>query len=158
MPDVTPCLWFESQAEEAARFYTALLPDSRIDEVQRSPADWPAGRTGDVIMVSFTLGGRPYLALNGGGGQPPGLGISLSVPCRDQAEIDRLWDALLDGGEPLQCGWLRDRYGFAWQIFPEILPRLLSDPDRARARRAMEAMFPMVKIDVAAIEAAAAGP
>lgn len=158
MPDVTPCLWFDREAEEAARFYTSLLPDSRIDEIQRSPADWPAGKAGDVVMVTFTVGGRRFLALNGGGGQPANFAVSLSVECRDQAEVDRLWDGLLaGGGQPIQCGWLRDRYGFAWQVVPEMLPRLISDPDRAKARRVMEAMFDMVKLDVAALEKAAAG-
>ncbi|MFL6857100.1 MAG: VOC family protein [Allosphingosinicella sp.] len=153
---ITPCLWFDGRAEEAANFYAALFPDSRVDAVTRSPADYPAGKAGDVITVEFTLMGRPFMGLNGGPAFAFTEAVSFSILCDDQAEVDRYWDALIaDGGEPSVCGWLKDRFGLSWQVTPKILPRLLADPDRARARRAMEAMMTMGKIDAAAIERAA---
>lgn len=155
---VRTCLWFEGKGEEAARFYVSLIPDSRIEHVQRSPADWPSGKAGDAIVVDFVLGGTPYQILNGGPHARHSDAASISVITADQAETDRLWDALTaDGGAPVQCGWLRDRYGLSWQIVPEALPRLLGHPDQAGARRAMEAMMGMVKLDIAALEAAFAG-
>ncbi|MFL6861463.1 MAG: VOC family protein [Allosphingosinicella sp.] len=153
---ITPCLWFDGRAEEAANFYAGLFPDSRVDAVTRSPADYPAGKAGDVITVEFTLMGRPFMGLNGGPAFAFTEAVSFSILCDDQAEVDRYWDALIaDGGEASVCGWLKDRFGLSWQVTPKILPRLLADPDRARARRAMEAMMTMGKIDVAAIERAA---
>lgn len=158
MDKVSTFLWFDDQAEAAAGFYTGLFPDSRIDEVTRSPLDTPGGAAeGEVITVAFTLAGRGFIAMNGGPGHPFTDAISLSIDCEGQAEVDRYWDAFAQGGEPIMCGWIRDRYGLSWQVTPRILPRLLADPDRAKARRAMEAMMGMVKIDVAAIEAAAEG-
>jgi predicted 3-demethylubiquinone-9 3-methyltransferase (glyoxalase superfamily) len=157
MTTISPCLWFDHGAEEAARFYVSIFPDSRIDKLQKAPGDWPAGKAGEVVMVEFTLAGQRYQALNGGKAQPAGMAVSLMATCKDQAEVDRVWDGLLQGGEPMQCGWLKDRYGFAWQVVPEAMLRFLGDPDPARARRAWVAMMDMVKLDVAALEAAVAG-
>lgn len=157
MDKITAFLWFDTRAEEAAEFYTGLFPDSRIDKETRSPLDTPGGAgEGEVITVAFTLAGRSFIAMNGGPDHPFTDAISLSIDCADQAEVDRYWNAFLDGGEPVACGWIKDRFGLSWQVTPRILPRLLADPDRAKAKRAMEAMMQMVKIDVAAIEAAAA--
>ena len=158
MEKMNACLWFDGNAEEAANFYVSLLPDSRVDRVTRSPVDYPAGKAGDVLTVEFTLAGRAFMGLNGGPGFPFTQAISFTIYCDDQAEVDRLWDALAaDGGEPVQCGWIRDRFGLSWQITPRRLPELIADPDPARARRAREAMMTMVKLDVAEIEKAADG-
>lgn len=155
---VRTCLWSDGKAEEAARFYVSLLPDSRIEGVVRSPGDWPSGKAGDAILVDFTLGGTPYQILNGGAGHPHTQAASISVITADQVETDRLWSALTaEGGEEIQCGWLRDRYGLSWQIVPEAMIRALGHPDRAAAARAFYAMGGMVKIDIAAIQAAFAG-
>jgi predicted 3-demethylubiquinone-9 3-methyltransferase (glyoxalase superfamily) len=149
---VRTCLAFRDEAEEAARFYVSLLPGSEIERVFR-PA--PEAR---VLTVLFTLAGTPYQALNMGEPVTPTYAASLSVVTRDQEETDHLWTALIaDGGAPIQCGWLKDRFGLSWQIVPEALPRLLSDPDRAAAGRVMQAMMGMVKLDVAALEAAFRG-
>ena len=158
MRPLVPCLWFDKEAEEAALFYAGIFPDSHVDQVSRGPSDWPGHKEGEAITVVFTLLGQPYLGLNGGPGVPFTNAVSFTVPCRDQAEVDRYWDALLaGGGSEVQCGWLKDRYGLSWQIVPDILPQALADPDRAAAKRAFEAMFPMVRIDVAAIERAYRG-
>jgi predicted 3-demethylubiquinone-9 3-methyltransferase (glyoxalase superfamily) len=154
---VRTCLWFATGAEEAATLYTSLIPDSRIDSVQRSPADNPSCKTGDVLVVEFTLGGRAFQGLNGGTALPPSNSMSLSVLCEDQAEVDRIWYGLLEGGATQACGWLNDRWGHAWQIVPKILPHYLADPDPAKAKRVMEAMMTMIKLDLAALEAAAQG-
>lgn len=149
---VRTCLWYESGAEEAARFYVSLLPDSRIESEHRSSPGAPP------LVVNFTLGGTPYQALNGGLHFKLTEAASISVLCEDQAETDRLWNALVaDGGEESQCGWLKDRFGLSWQIVPEALPRLLADPDREAAGRAMQAMMGMRKIDIAVLEAAHRG-
>ena len=155
MSKITPCMWFDGKAEKAARFYTSLLPDSRIDAVNRAHTDYPAGRAGDVLTVEFTLNGQPFLGLNGG----PGFGftqaVSFIINCDDQAEVDQLWEALLsDGGAPVACGWLRDRYGLSWQITPKLLLEFMKDPDRERAQRVMQAMMTMIKIDIAGIRRA----
>jgi len=155
---ITPCLWFEGVAEEAVRFYTSVFPGSSIDKIQRSPADTPGNREGDVLVVGFTLAGRSFLALNGGPHDRFNDAVSMSVDCADQAEVDRYWSALTaDGGRPVQCGWLKDRYGLSWQIVPRRLIELLSGPDPAAAKRVMQAMLEMVKLDIAALEAAALG-
>lgn len=155
---ITICLWFAREAEEAAAFYAGLFPGSEVTRVQRAPADSPGNKAGEVLTADFTLAGRGFMALNGGERAPESHAMSLSVACADQAEVDRIWDGLLaHGGTPIQCGWIRDRWGHSWQIVPEALPRLMADPDRAKARRVMEAMLKMVKLDVAALEAAAAG-
>ena len=158
MPQVSTCLWFARDAEAAARFYVALLPGSEVTHVQRSPAPWPGGETGDVILVHFTLAGQSYQGLNGGSTVEYGTAASISVSCAGQAEVDRLWRALTaDGGAEIMCGWLRDRWGVPWQIVPEILPRLLASPDPGVSARVFTAMTQMIKLDVAALERAAAG-
>jgi predicted 3-demethylubiquinone-9 3-methyltransferase (glyoxalase superfamily) len=154
---ITPFLTFDGQAEEAARFYVSLLPDSRIDRVVPSPVDLPGGSAGSVLMVEFTLAGTSYLALNTAGFTPTEA-VSFMITTEDQAETDRLWQALSgDGGSEVACGWLKDRWGFFWQITPARLMELMKDPDPARSRRVMEAMMTMVKIDIATLEDAAAG-
>lgn len=156
MEKVTPFLSFtDGRAEEAARFYVSLLPDSRIDRVTRSPMDTPGAATGDVILVEFTLAGRPYIALNATEFVFTEA-FSFSVATADQEETDRLWATLTaDGGSEVYCGWCKDRFGVSWQITPTRLMELIRDQDQGRAFRAMEAMTKMVKIDIAALEAAA---
>jgi predicted 3-demethylubiquinone-9 3-methyltransferase (glyoxalase superfamily) len=150
-----PCLWFDGNAEEAATFYTGLLPDSQIDSIWRSPAETPSGPAGMVLTVDFTLNGQRVQGLNGGADFRFNEAISFVIECEDQAEVDRLWDALTaDGGEAGPCGWLKDRFGLSWQIVPRRLNELVADPDPERARRAMEAMLKMGKIDVAELERA----
>lgn len=156
---VYPCLWFDGKAEEAAGFYATLLPDSRIDKVWHSPADTPSGPAGMVLVVDFTLAGERFQGLNGGPDFHFNEAVSFVIECEDQAEVDRLWDTLTaGGGEPGPCGWLKDRFGVSWQIVPTELNRMLDDPDQERARRAMESMLKMGKIEVAelrrAVEAA----
>ena len=152
---VSPCLWFDGQAEEAAKHYTSIFPDSHIDHIQRSSIDYPGGKVGDVILVEFTLAGSSYQALNGGANDAFNDAISLSVACKDQAEVDRLWNALTaDGGKPVQCGWLKDKYGISWQIVPEEMLAMMQDKDAAKSKRVMEAMMEMVKLDVAALKQA----
>jgi predicted 3-demethylubiquinone-9 3-methyltransferase (glyoxalase superfamily) len=152
---ITPVLWFDGDGEAAAEFYVSLLPDSRIDRVTRSPADYPSGKAGDVITVDFTLAGRRYQALNGGPAFPFTEAVSFMIHCKDQAEVDRLWDALIaGGGEAVQCGWLKDRWGLRWQICPEEMLEMLASPDRDGARRAFQAMMTMVKLDLAELKRA----
>ncbi|MFL5236921.1 MAG: VOC family protein [Rhizomicrobium sp.] len=155
MNKVTPFLSFDGQAEEAAQFYVTLLPNSQIDRVTRSPLDTPGGAAGTVLLVEFTLAGNPFIALN-----TPGFSfteaVSFLIPCADQAETDRLWTALIaNGGSEIACGWLKDRWGVFWQVTPTRLMELIRDPDPDRARRAMEAMMKMIKIDIAEVERAA---
>jgi predicted 3-demethylubiquinone-9 3-methyltransferase (glyoxalase superfamily) len=157
MSKISPCLWFDGAAEAAANFYVSLLPDSRIDRVQRSVIDTPGSKTGTVLVVDFTLAGQRFMALNGGPGVDYTHAISFSIDCADQAEVDRLWDALCAGGTEVQCGWLRDRYGVSWQIVPSVLPKLLADPDPAKAARVMHAMMRMIKLDIAGLQQAYAG-
>jgi predicted 3-demethylubiquinone-9 3-methyltransferase (glyoxalase superfamily) len=155
MSRIAPCLWYDGQAEEAARFYTSLAPDSRVDAVNRSPSDYPAGKEGDVLTVEFTLAGQKFVALNGGPEFKFNEAVSFQIYCKDQQEVDRLSDALSAVPEAEQCGWVKDRYGLSWQIVPEVLMRLIADPDKARAKRVMDAMMDMKRIDIAAIERAA---
>ncbi len=157
MQKITPCLWFNGDAEDAASFYVTLLPNSRIDRVFHSPADTPSGPAGSVLTVEFTLAGMQYLGLNGGPEFKFNEAVSFQIHCDDQKEVDRLWASLLDGGTEIECGWIKDRWGLAWQIVPVRLEELLRDPDPERARRAMKAMMNMVKIDIAALEQAANG-
>ena len=153
-----PCLWFDGNAQEAAEFYVSLLPDSRIDRIWRSPVDTPSGPAGTVLTVDFTLGGQRFQALNGGPQFHFDEAISLVVECEDQGEVDRLWDGITTaGGQPGQCGWIRDHFGLSWQIVPKRLSELACDPDTGRARRAVEAMLTMGKIDVAQLERVADG-
>ena len=158
MSKIAPCLWFDGEAEEAARFYVSLLPDSRIDNVHRNVSDSPAGKEGTVLIVAFTLAGQRFLALNGGRRFEYTHAVSFAIDCDDQAEVDRLWETLCaGGGAPEQCGWLKDRYGVSWQIVPKVVPAMLADPDKAKAQRAMAAVMGMVKIDIAAVQAAFEG-
>jgi predicted 3-demethylubiquinone-9 3-methyltransferase (glyoxalase superfamily) len=152
---ITPCLWYDGRAEEAAEFYTSVFPDSRIDHVWTSTIDTPGAKESAAILVEFTIAGQSYQALNGGPHDSFNDAISLSVSCKDQAEVDRHWEALTaDGGEPVQCGWLRDKFGVRWQIVPDLLIEMMKDPDRAKAKRAMAAMMEMVKLDVAKLKEA----
>lgn len=158
MSKIVPCLWFAGEAEQAAQFYVSLLPESRIDNIQRSVVDTPGGPEGSVLVVEFTVAGQPFMALNGGTPLPFNHAVSFKIDCVDQAEVDRLWDALLaDGGEPVACGWLRDRYGLSWQIVPADALKLFAGPNREGAKRAMQAMMHMVKLDVSALQRAYEG-
>ena len=155
MSKIVPCLWFDGQAEEAANFYVSLFPDSAVLAVSRygDGAPFPAGT---ALLVEFQLAGRRFQALNGGPHYKFTEAVSLSIDCKDAAEVDRYWDALIRGsGDEGRCGWLKDRFGVSWQVVPEGLGALLSDPDPARARRAMQAMMGMKKLDLAAMRAAA---
>jgi predicted 3-demethylubiquinone-9 3-methyltransferase (glyoxalase superfamily) len=155
---IYPCLWFDGNAEEAATFYTGLIADSRIDKVWRSPADTPSGPAGMVLTVDFTIAGQQVQGLNGGPDFRFNEAVSFVIECEDQAEVDRLWDALTaDGGEPGPCGWLKDRFGLSWQITPKELNEMLEDADSDGARRAMEAMLQMGKLDVEQLRAAYEG-
>ena len=155
MPEITPCLWFNYQAEEAAAFYTSIFPDSRIDSVSRSPGDNPSTKAGDVLLVFFTLSGKPFIGLNGGPQFPFSEAISFEIDCADQAEVDRYWEALVEGGgEHGMCGWLKDRFGVSWQVVPREMGEILGGADPEGAARAMAAMLQMTKLDVAALRAA----
>ena len=154
MSKITPVLWFDGQAEEAANFYVTLLPNSRVDKVGRSPADTPSGPEGSVITADFTLAGQHFQALNGGPEFKFNESVSFRIDCDDQAEVDRLWAALIaDGGEESVCGWLKDKYGLSWQITPERLLELMRGP---KAGKVMEAFMKMRKFDIAKLEKAAA--
>jgi len=154
MPAITPMLWFDDKAEEAANFYVSVFPNSKITKVARRPAGAP-GETGDVMLVEFELDGQTFSALNGGPMFQFSEAVSLVVACKDQADIDRYWDALIaGGGEESMCGWLKDKYGFSWQITPAIIPELMAG-DPVRAGKAMAAVMTMRKLDLAKIEAAA---
>ena len=155
MHSITPCLWFNGVAEEAARFYTSVFPDSRVDSVQRAPGDYPAGKSGDVLTVEFTLMGKSFVGLNGGPAFRFNEAISFQIPVRTQEQVERFTNALSAVPEAEQCGWVKDRYGVSWQIVPEQLIRLISGGDPAAAKRAFEAMMTMKRIDIAALERAA---
>jgi predicted 3-demethylubiquinone-9 3-methyltransferase (glyoxalase superfamily) len=156
MSRITPCLWFDTQAEDAARFYVSVFPNSEILDVSHYGEAGPRP-AGSVMTVRFSVDGTEFIALNAGPEFTFDEAVSFQVPCDDQAEIDRLWSALSEGGEEGPCGWVRDKYGLWWQVFPRRLPELLVDPDPERSRRAMEAMQTMRKIDLVAIERAVAG-
>ena len=156
MPTITPSLWYSREAEEAANFYASIFPDSRVDSVTTLPSDSPSGPAGSVKIVEFTLLGQPFEAFSAGPLDQFNHAISLSVSCDTQEEVDRYWDALLQGGTPEQCGWLKDRYGLCWQIVPKVLATLIADPDREKAKRVTDAMLSMVKLDIAELERAAA--
>jgi 2-polyprenyl-6-hydroxyphenyl methylase/3-demethylubiquinone-9 3-methyltransferase len=154
----TICLWFNRDAEEAARFYAATFPDSAVSAVHRAPGDYPAGKEGDVLTVEFTVAGIPCLGLNGGPGVTHSQAFSFQIATEDQEETDRLWNAIVsNGGQPNVCGWCQDKWGLSWQITPRVLSEGIADPDPAVAKRVFEAMMTMGKIDVAAIEAARRG-
>lgn len=158
MPALTPSLWFDGCAEEAARFYVSVFPDSRVEEVTRSPGDNPSVRAGEVLLVTFTLSGQRFTGINGGPQFRFTEAISFAIDCADQSEADRYWDTLTaDGGVPGQCGWLRDRFGLSWQVVPREVGDYLGGSDPAGAARAMEAMLQMGRLDVAAMRAAYEG-
>ena len=157
MSSITPHLWYTKDAEEAARFYASVFPDSRVDRVTSLPGDSPSGPAGSVEMVEFTLLGQPFVAIAAGPLDAFNHAVSFVVRCDDQSEIDRYWSALLDGGTPERCGWLKDRYGLSWQIVPAALADMMADPDHGRARRVCEAMLGMVKFDIAGLERARDG-
>jgi predicted 3-demethylubiquinone-9 3-methyltransferase (glyoxalase superfamily) len=155
---IAPCLWFNKNAEEAARFYAATFPDSRVTGVHRAPGDYPNGKAGDVLTVEFTVLGQPFTGLNGGPGFTFDQAVSFQVFTDTQEETDRYWNAIVGGGgQENVCGWCKDRFGLSWQIVPRALIEAMTDPDATAARRAMEAMMTMRKIDIAEIEAAHTG-
>ena len=155
MEAITPCLWFDTEGEEAAEFYTSIFPNSKIVDVARYGSAGPRPE-GTVMTVAFELDGTRFVALNGGPDFQFNEAVSFQVPCQDQAEVDALWTALSDGGEEGQCGWLKDRYGVSWQVFPTMLPELLTDSDPEISARVMEAMLGMSKIEIGELERAAA--
>ncbi len=154
----TICIWYEKEAEEAAKFYAETFPDSSVDAVHRAPGDYPAGQEGDVITVQFTVMGVACLGLNGGPGVEHNIAFSFQVATEDQAETDRYWNAIVgNGGQESECGWCKDKWGISWQITPVALTKAYTSSDQAAAKRAFNAMMTMRKIDVAAIEAAVRG-
>ena len=155
MQKITPCLWFDTEGEDAARFYTSVFPDSRIVEIARYGSAGPRPE-GTVMTVLFELDGQRFIALNGGPEFTFSEAISLEVGCETQEEVDHYWSTLSDGGEEGPCGWLKDRYGVSWQIVPRVLTELVSDPDQEKAQRVMAAMLQMKKIEIAELERAAA--
>ena len=156
MPKITNCLWFDGQAEDAAKAYVAIFPNSRIGQISRYPEGLPGDMVGKVLTVAFELDGAAFIGLNGGPQFPFTEAVSFQIDCQNQAEIDHYWNALLaDGGKESQCGWLKDRFGLSWQVVPVRLGQLMSDPDREKAGRVAAAMMQMVKLDIAALEAAA---
>ena len=157
MAKITPCLWFDGKAEEAAHFYVSLLPDSQVDVVLPYSVETAGGRPGDVMAVEFTLAGQPYLALNGGPIFEFTPAISFAIACADQSEVDRLWNALTDGGQPDRCGWLKDRYGVSWQIVSSEAVAMLRSGDTEKMKRMTAAMFQMAKPDIAALRRAFEG-
>jgi predicted 3-demethylubiquinone-9 3-methyltransferase (glyoxalase superfamily) len=154
---VTQHLWFEKDMEAAIRFYTSLIPGSAINWTSTIPADNPSGPAGSVKTASFTIGDERYMAIEAGPLDPFNHSFSIIVECEDQAELDRLWNALKEGGSAEQCGWLRDRWGLCWQIIPKRLGELMNDPDAAKRKRVAEAMLKMMKFEIAKLEAAANG-
>ena len=156
MPKQVPCIWMDGTAEEAATHYTSIFPNSSIDDVTRYGPDMPPPmKEGDVMTVDFTLDGQRYTALNGGPQFPHSEAISFQILCKDQEESDHFYDRLLEGGEESQCGWLKDKFGVSWQVFPEELNALTNDPDPGRAQRAIQAMLTMRRIDIDEIRRAA---
>ena len=158
MQKITPFIWYAREAEEAAQFYASIFPDSRVTRITTMPSESPAGPPGSVKVVEFELFGQSFVAMSAGPLDPFNHAISFVVTCDTQEEIDRYWNALLQhGGTPEACGWLRDRYGLAWQIVPRIMGELMADSDRARAKRVTDAMLKMTRFDIGALERAAAG-
>jgi predicted 3-demethylubiquinone-9 3-methyltransferase (glyoxalase superfamily) len=156
MPRITPWLWFDTEAEEAAEFYCSIFPNSKITQVSRYPEGGPR-EAGMAMTVSFVLDGQEFAGLNGGPEFKFTEAISLFIDCADQGEVDYYWEKLTDGGQEIQCGWLKDRYGLSWQVVPAGFMDVMTDPDPGRAGRAMQAMMGMKKLDVAALRAAADG-
>lgn len=155
MSKISPCIWFETEAEQAARFYCSLFPNSSVDRVQRAPIDYPGGQAGNVLVVGFTLGGSSFIGLNGGSPATFSNAVSFTIHCEDQAEVDRVWDAILsNGGKENACGWINDRWGVPWQIVPNGFTEMLASENGEGAKRAMAAMMTMVKLDLAALKKA----
>jgi predicted 3-demethylubiquinone-9 3-methyltransferase (glyoxalase superfamily) len=155
---IVPHFWYAREAEEAARFYTSIFPDSRIDRVTTLAADSPGGPAGSVVVVEFTLFGQSFMSMSAGPHDPFNDAISMIVNCESQAELDRYWNAILEnGGRPQACGWIIDKYGVRWQIQPVALGRMMADPDKARAKRVAEEMLRQVKLDLGKLEAAYRG-
>jgi predicted 3-demethylubiquinone-9 3-methyltransferase (glyoxalase superfamily) len=155
MSKISPCIWYVNEAEAAARFYCSLLPNSSVDRVQRSPTDYPGGKAGDVLVVGFTLAGQSFIGLNGGSPATFSNAVSFTIHCDDQAEVDRVWDAMLaEGGKANACGWLNDRWGVPWQIVPNGFTEMLASGNGEGAKRAMTAMMGMIKLDLAALKKA----
>jgi predicted 3-demethylubiquinone-9 3-methyltransferase (glyoxalase superfamily) len=158
MSKISPCLWFNGDAEEAANFYVSLLPGSRIETVQRNPVDGPSGKAGTVLVIEFTIGDLRFMALNGGMSVDYTHAVSFKIDCTDQTEVDRLWNAILaNGGTEERCGWIRDRWGLSWQIVPNAMMKFLGGSDKAGAQRAMQAMMGMVKLDIEGLKRAYEG-
>ena len=154
MQRIVPCLWYSEKADEAAKFYASVIPNSKVESITPLEAESPSGPPGSVKVVEFTLLGQPFLAFSAGPLDDFNHSISFTIECDTQEEIDRLWKALGEGGTIEQCGWLRDRYGLSWQITPKILGEMMKDKDRARAKRVAEAMLQMVKLDIAGLQRA----
>lgn len=154
MQKITPFLWYAKEAEEAAAFYASIFPNSRVVRVTALPSESPSGPPGSVKIVEFVLFGQDFVAMTAGPLDPFNHAVSFLVNCDDQAEIDRYWNALLNGGSAEQCGWLKDRFGLSWQVVPTVLGKMMADPDKAKAKRAADAMLKMVKIDIAGLQAA----
>jgi predicted 3-demethylubiquinone-9 3-methyltransferase (glyoxalase superfamily) len=154
---IFPFLWYAKEAEEAARFYASIFPDSSVDRVTTMQSESPSGPSGSVKVVDFTLFGRRFQAMSAGPHHDFNDAISMVVVCDDQAELDRYWNALLEGGKPQACGWVNDRYGVRWQIVPAVLYEMMNDNDKARSKRATDAMLTMVKLDIAVLEKAYRG-
>jgi 2-polyprenyl-6-hydroxyphenyl methylase/3-demethylubiquinone-9 3-methyltransferase len=158
MTSIATCLWFDKRAEEAASFYAATFPDSAVTAVHRAPIDYPSGKAGDVLTVEFTVLGQKFVGLNGGPQFTIDEAVSFQVYTKDQEETDRYWDAIIaDGGAPSVCGWCKDKFGLSWQVVPQRLMDMMASTDIPAAKRAMEAMMGMVKIDIAALERAYRG-
>lgn len=158
MQKITPFLWYTNEAEEAAKFYTSVFPNSRVIRVVSMPSESPSGPPGSVKVVEFEVCGQSFTAMSAGQHEPFNHAISFVVSCEDQAEVDRYWNGLLEaGGKPEACGWLKDRYGVSWQITPAVLFKMMADPDRAKAKRATDAMLKMVKLDISTLQAAFEG-
>jgi len=154
---ITPHLWYAKEAEEAAKFYASIFPDSRVDRVTPLPSESPSGPPGSVKIVEFTLFGQSFMAISAGPLDPFNHAISFIVNCDDQSEIDRYSEALLRGGSAEQCGWIKDRYGVSWQIVPTVFRKMMADPDREKVKRVSDAMLKMVKLDIAKLQAAYEG-
>ncbi|MGL4637213.1 MAG: VOC family protein [Beijerinckiaceae bacterium] len=157
MKELTPCLWFDGNAEEAARFYASVIPDSRIDAVHKAPGDYPSGKAGETLTVEFTLMGRSFVGLNGGPYFKFNEAVSFQIPVDTQEEVERLSNALSAVPEAEQCCWVKDRFGLSWQIVPRQLTRMLADKDTVRAKRVFDAMMAMHRADIVALEAAYRG-
>ena len=158
MQKISPFIWFDNNAEEAMNFYVSIFKDSKVIRAARNPPGSPAGPENALLVASIQLEGQEFILMNGGPGHPLTDAISLTINCDSQEEVDHYWNKLLEGGgKEIACGWLKDRFGLSWQVTPTMLPKLLSDPDKAKAGRVMQAMIKMIKLDIPALQAAADG-